>query len=265
MRIVHFSDWHGKFDTFRLPSADLYVCTGDMLPNTPLITLQNIKTGKRKDKWLWDIKQLSWEWVPVGRSVVHDVEKAKQKQFIDEKWPSGKIREYFGNPKAPVLCVRGNHDFISLLPLFEGDCFEIGGMREKDGPIPQILEDNQDDVYEFMGLRFGGMRGINYIAGEWSDEFSTADLDDRIRRVPLDLDVLITHAPPKGILDYAGDNYGMPAIRQYMDRAVYSGRHLKAHLFGHVHDTGGTVEEHQWGDYICKMSNAATKMNIIEL
>ncbi len=32
MRIVHFSDWHGDLST-KLPPADLYICTGDMLPD----------------------------------------------------------------------------------------------------------------------------------------------------------------------------------------------------------------------------------------
>ena len=60
-----------------------------------------------------------------------------------------------------------------------------------------------------------------------------------IKRIPKDIDVLITHVPPLGILDYADQtNYGDFAILE-ADSEICP----KLHLFGHVHSQNG----------ICKM------------
>lgn len=58
--------------------------------------------------------------------------------------------------------------------------------------------------------------------------------------IPNDTDVLITHSPAYGILDYDdGINYGSEDILSRI-----SGLHLKAHLFGHIHAQYGIVEQH---------------------
>lgn len=74
MKICHFSDWHGKLPT--LPEADVYVCTGDMLPNTRM-----------------------WRWV--------DKRPEQEKQLAWAR--ENPVKVPFG---ATVICVRGNHDFI---------------------------------------------------------------------------------------------------------------------------------------------------------
>ena len=64
-------------------------------------------------------------------------------------------------------------------------------------------------------------------------------LDQLIKRIPKDIDVLITHIPPLGILDYADQtNYGNFALLE-ADSEICP----KLHLFGHVHSQNG----------ICKM------------
>lgn len=58
-------------------------------------------------------------------------------------------------------------------------------------------------------------------------------------RIPLDTDVLITHAPARGILDQDGNiHLGSQDLLKKL-----SALDLKAHLFGHVHAQHG-VEEH---------------------
>jgi Icc-related predicted phosphoesterase len=92
MRIAHFSDWHGGFQT--LPLADLYVCTGDMLPNT-----QHCYAA---DKTL---------------------ERAFQDQWIRDN--ASRMAKCFPLVDPTVLCVRGNHDFADLVNLFPGTVFEF--------------------------------------------------------------------------------------------------------------------------------------------
>jgi Icc-related predicted phosphoesterase len=85
MKIVHFSDWHGKFQ--KLPEADLYICTGDMYAD------------------------------PYGY-------RTRQTEAFQKTWQLNG-RSYFGTPDAPLVCVKGNHDCVPLAPLFGGDAIEL--------------------------------------------------------------------------------------------------------------------------------------------
>lgn len=52
------------------------------------------------------------------------------------------------------------------------------------------------------------------------------------------VDVLITHGPPYGILDWvSGDNVGCQGLRDYVDR-----RAPEHHMFGHIHCSKGTMK-----------------------
>ena len=56
--------------------------------------------------------------------------------------------------------------------------------------------------------------------------------------IPADTDVLVTHSPAYGILDFDDDiNYGSEEILMKLPDL-----HLKAHLFGHIHRQHGLIE-----------------------
>ena len=58
-------------------------------------------------------------------------------------------------------------------------------------------------------------------------------------RIPNDVNVLVTHCPPHGILDFDDDfNYGSKSLRTKIDSLPQ----LKAHLFGHIHARHGTLQ-----------------------
>ena len=59
--------------------------------------------------------------------------------------------------------------------------------------------------------------------------------------IPEDTDILITHSPAYGILDFDdGINYGSEQILERFPLL----QNLKAHLFGHIHAQHGIVEKH---------------------
>lgn len=59
-------------------------------------------------------------------------------------------------------------------------------------------------------------------------------------KIPSDTDVLITHSPAYGILDFDDNvNYGSEEI---LERLAHL--QLKAHLFGHIHARHGVVAQH---------------------
>jgi Icc-related predicted phosphoesterase len=94
-RVVHFSDWHGSFEP--LPSSDLYVCTGDMYPNSRACLWAD-KTPERmmQEQWAREIG------APRMAAIL--------------------------KPGSTVICVRGNHDYADLVHLFrehKGNVCEI--------------------------------------------------------------------------------------------------------------------------------------------
>ncbi len=205
MRIVHFSDWHGALKP--LPDADLYVCTGDMYPNT---------------------KACFW------------ADKEPEARFQAD-WAK-RHAKHFASLKAPVFCVRGNHDFAELYPLFaETKSF--------------VCEFAAAGVFSFGKLRFGGFRGVPPINGVWADEICEGEIEHQttlLTSASANIDVLVTHGPARGYLD---DGYGSKALRSFVDATP-----LRAHLFGHIHEragegtsTGGT-----------HLSNAAQTVRVVD-
>lgn len=72
-------------------------------------------------------------------------------------------------------------------------------------------------------------------------------------KIPSDTDVLITHSPAYGILDFDDNiNYGSEEIL-----ARLSSLHLKAHLFGHIHAQHGVESRHLAGSHPTIFSNGA--------
>ena len=66
--------------------------------------------------------------------------------------------------------------------------------------------------------------------------------------IPADIDILVTHYPPYGILD---EGMGSTEILNFVLHSQ-----PKYHLFGHIHSTAG--QEHVFGNTIC--ANIATKL-----
>jgi Icc-related predicted phosphoesterase len=249
VKICHVSDWHGNF--LPLPRADLYVVTGDMLPNFPLLRIE-VDKWRRDGIVMYDpyghlIGRPQGRPVGVyaGRKIIPEREETLQKMWCGQH----PFRREVGlGDDDPVLVVKGNHDFIPLSEWIGGDVWEA--------------DDDPTRSTKLLGLKVGGFRGINFIVGEWADELRRAELDERARALPEDLDVLITHSPPYGILDQERECYGSPALASYINRRSYvrNGIELKAHLFGHVHDACGVVER---GGTV--FSNAATRINLVEI
>lgn len=115
------------------------------------------------------------------------------------------------------IFVPGNHE----LSFDIGEAGAIRSLFDEYGII--TLEDAVD---EFDGVTIGSISGNSLIA------------DDNI---PTDLDILVTHYPPLGVLD---DGYGSPEILNFVLKAK-----PKYHLFGHIHATGEKCQKSLLTDY----------------
>jgi Icc-related predicted phosphoesterase len=76
-------------------------------------------------------------------------------------------------------------------------------------------------------------RFANMSFEEYEDE-----LEERFEEIPVGLDILITHGPAEGILDWNRENVpcGSPALIHAIER-----KRPKVHVFGHIHDGYGVA------------------------
>ncbi|MCB0331251.1 MAG: metallophosphatase domain-containing protein [Bdellovibrionales bacterium] len=92
----------------------------------------------------------------------------------------------------------------------------------------------QDSDVVIEGIKFYGMPWHN---DGWAFSLeSAADIQQKLQAIPLDTDVLLTHAPPKGVLDRTGkgSNAGLDGL---LDRVLLIDPTL--HIFGHIHEGYG--------------------------
>lgn len=140
-------------------------------------------------------------------------------------------------PHKKKIFVAGNHDWL----------------YETNNRYARLLTANfkiiylQDSVTEIEGLKIYG--------SPWQPRFFDwafnlqrgAELADKWKLIPEDIDVLITHGPPNGILDevpkkYWTENTGCEELRKRVEEISRFGR-LKLHVFGHIHCGYGTAEK----------------------
>ena len=122
----------------------------------------------------------------------------------------------------PFIYVNGNHDFADL----------------KDAGFTNAIRMRfTEDPVEVLGRRWWGFEGMPWSSGNWNNEIKPHVVDIMLEAIPEDVDMLITHAPPKGMLDVAyGDlRLGWPGLLEKTFRMDG----LKAHLFGHIHEAVG--------------------------
>lgn len=126
--------------------------------------------------------------------------------------------EWFGAlPHTHKIFIAGNHD----------DCLyqaEIEGLPENTHYLC-------NSEIRIEGVSFYGipMFMADAIHGEY---------DKSMNRIPLNTDILITHQPPYGIMDFSEDVH-------YGDEVLLSRITVvkpKYHLFGHIHNNYGTLK-----------------------
>ena len=145
-----------------------------------------------------------------------------------------------------IIRLNGNHDF--------GECPE--GLFEH-----YLFQGSKTIIIE--GIKIGMMTGMGQLVNEWHDEIPEEEFQRRIEGIDRDIQYLVTHMPPHGILDqaYSGDRIGSRALTQ----AIF-GRlgetpyftHLTHHWFGHAHEARGKEEHDIDGRKITFMNVAET-------
>ena len=216
VKIASLSDIHGQWTRPKYLPADVLVCAGDLLKNYSYDRNQDARA------------QL-----------------AEVRQFV---------KHLEQQPYQEVFVVAGNHDFV-----FENKDtrFEAQKILEDHGLI--YLEDEsislkfaeeadpaKPGVVEYEWIKFYGSPMTPWFHS-WAFNFNE---HDRIggfaqakrtwAKIPDDTNVLITHGPPRNILDLCpnDERVGCPELRNVVNRLVAKGS-LKACYMGHIHMSAG--------------------------
>lgn len=138
-------------------------------------------------------------------------------------------------PHERKFFVAGNHDW-----LFERDNARAGAMIA-DASVTYL----QDSAIEIGGLKIYGSPWQPRFY-DWAFNLDRGEqMAAKWRMIPDEVDILITHGPPNGILDavpraWGTDHAGCEELRKKTDELTALGR-LKLHIFGHIHCGYGTV------------------------
>lgn len=169
--------------------------------------------------------------VPDGDVLVH----AGDATFNGTQAEIASFGYWFGNlPHKHKIFIAGNHDWLfqTMRPL------ALGALRSFDEKIHYL----EDSGVEIDGIKFWG--------SPWQPEFFNwafnlprgKQLERHWDMIPENTDVLITHSPPCGILDWSIRDRQHTGCRDML-AAVLRVR-PQVHAFGHIHGSYGTKELH---------------------
>jgi predicted phosphodiesterase len=142
------------------------------------------------------------------------------------------------------IFIPGNHDFW-----FEKvSAFAVNEMLQEKYPTIIYLHDTN---VEIEGLKFHGS-GVTPWFYDWAFNKVGAEIIPHWDMIPLDTDVLITHGPAKGYLDFTlrGVSTGCPYLLEKISKLT----NLKLFVCGHIHEAYGQVDFPDGGVFV----NAST-------
>jgi len=133
-------------------------------------------------------------------------------------------------PHRHKVFVAGNHDFA-----FERQPAAAQAL------VPAGVSYLRDSGTEIEGLRIWGSPWQPWFM-DWAFNLERGpQLAQKWARIPDDVEILITHGPPQGILDLTADNppgqVGCEALRGRLRDLP----RLRLHLFGHIHEAYGRL------------------------
>ena len=142
-----------------------------------------------------------------------------------------------GLPHRHKIFVAGNHDWL----------YERENRRARRLTANFGITYLQDSAIAIEGLKIYGSPWQPRFF-DWAFNLSRgAEMAEKWRLIPDDIDILITHGPPHGILDevprkYRTENAGCEELRKRVEEISKFDK-LKLHIFGHIHCGYGQAEK----------------------
>lgn len=133
-------------------------------------------------------------------------------------------------PAERIIYIAGNHDF----------CFEKEAHKMDNLYLPGTYL--EDSGAEFKGYKIWGSPWQPRF-GNWAFNADEDELWRRFDRIPLDTEILVTHGPPRNILDKTNERYGAKHVgSKALLEKTWKLPELKLHVFGHIHPARGQCE-----------------------
>jgi Icc-related predicted phosphoesterase len=233
MNILHFSDLHGKLPPIhskRRYADTIVVLSGDICDNYPD---QTFTPGYFKDG---EFHESNWE-----QWSFRKIDTVKEKE-LQEGWIQTELIPHLMKNNIVldrVIILKGNHDFCSFEKFFN-NALDMGART--------ITVD---------GIKFGMVTGVLPYHNEWNDEVSEDVLAERIKLIDTDIDILVTHCPPRNIRDMGyGERIGSSSLYNSVFGYEPYFTKIRYHLFGHAHGQYG-VDKHEFDGRKVRFVNAA--------
>lgn len=169
--------------------------------------------------------------LPDGDALIH----AGDFCLYGQKHEAKEFAKWFASqPHSHKLVVPGNHDLCMEYTM--GEIF-----------IKKDIHYLRDSGVEIDSINFWGSPWTPPFFN-WAFMADERSLSHRWSEIPMETNVLITHGPPRGILDACPDfrnpqqdvHVGSVTLAEHLCRF----RFLKAHIFGHIHEGYGHAFEH---------------------
>ena len=145
------------------------------------------------------------------------------------------LRRYF--PVAKIIFVPGNHNGEHYNPKTQNllEDFGLDAWLDNSEYIYKGIKIYGFPYWECEAPNYINVCARNYMC--W-DLDKSSDMYKAIAKIPNDVDILVTHTPPYGILDTCrGTHFGSPTLRSWIDNP--NTNLPKYHIFGHIHESGG--------------------------
>lgn len=153
------------------------------------------------------------------------------------------FNKWFANlPHKYKIFIAGNHDWL----------FETNN---------RFARSLLDKSITYLQDSFALIEGLKFYGSPWQPRFYDwafnltrgAEIAQKWKRIPDDIDILITHGPPNGILDevrrkFFVEHTGCEELRKKVEEI-----RPKLHVFGHIHCGYGQIEK-----FGVKFINAST-------
>lgn len=138
------------------------------------------------------------------------------------------LKWYSSLPYKYKVMIAGNHDFL----------FDTQRTLAKDLLVkyPDIIY-IENDVVEIEGIKIWGSPIQPWFHNWAFNKYRGDDIKKYWDIIPNDIDILVTHGPPFGVLDMtmSGDQVGCEDLMTKIKEIPT----LKLHIFGHIHEHAG--------------------------
>lgn len=208
MRIVAFADTHGRFPT--VPPGDVVICAGDFT------NFGDKKAILEFYEWFGNLPHNHKLLVYGNHEITTDKRKIKTSPFMTFKDDTGNWVD-----KVPPSAVTPGPPEDRITLLHGGAVVEIDGVTFWGHPgIPPPEPGDTPCYYN-------------------AHQLETHDESEALWKTCPKVDVLVTHAPPYGILDISrGKHLGNEEMRIAVEDWIKP----RYHIFGHIHESAGFRE-----------------------